>query len=249
MMPVGELPIQVARVEATLLMTPSGPATHELLIDGVVVTTWHSTSNGELLSWTAGSTDVMAGTVTVRTTDNNHTAWVAWHKITITGGCANNGSEYRLPGHPAYHPLSVGSIAPRGWLLKQLEIQANGLSGHLAMFWPPIAESWWVGGTGGTGGAVPYWLNGLVPLAYQLKAAGIEEVNPTSKCTTSHDHAAEDHSSTGNVRPLDQVRTYIRGILNRVGSDGWIGPPLNDGDGYYVATNAVFSLIQYAEAD
>jgi hypothetical protein len=263
MTPVGAPPIQVAKVEATVMMTPPGPATHELLIEGVVMTTWHSTSNGELLTWSANSTAVMAGTVTVRTTDNNHTAWVAWGKIKIMGGCAHNASRLHLPGKSAYYPLPVGSIAPRGWLLKQLEIQANGLSGHLAMFWPPVSEGWWVGGTAGDTSAVPYWLNGLVPLAYQLKAAGIEEVKPTtSKCsrtTTSH-HMAEDvHSnalpahghtvSVEPVRPLDQVNTYIHGILGRVGADGLIGPPITTGDSYYVATNAVFSLIQYAEAE
>ena len=74
-------------------MTPPGPATHELLIDGTLVTTWHSTSNGEVLKWIANSTDVVAGTVTVRTIDNNHTAWVAWEKIKIMGGCAHSRVE------------------------------------------------------------------------------------------------------------------------------------------------------------
>jgi hypothetical protein len=49
--------------------------------------------------------------------------------------------------HPqAFVPLPVGSIRPDGWLLEQLKLQAEGLSGHLAMFYPSIADSWWVGG-------------------------------------------------------------------------------------------------------
>jgi len=32
----------------------------------------------------------------------------------------------------AYQPLPVGSVTPKGWLLKQLTLQAEGLSGHLA---------------------------------------------------------------------------------------------------------------------
>lgn len=49
--------------------------------------------------------------------------------------------------HPqTFVPLPVGSITPNGWLLEQLKLQAEGLSGHLAMFYPSIADSWWVGG-------------------------------------------------------------------------------------------------------
>ena len=50
-------------------------------------------------------------------------------------------------------------------------IQGDGLSGHLALFWPDIMDSSWVGGTADTGlhERTPYWLNGFVPLAYQLQ--------------------------------------------------------------------------------
>ena len=42
---------------------------------------------------------------------------------------------------PAYTPLPLGSIRPRGWLQRQLRIQADGLSGHLDEFWPDVADS------------------------------------------------------------------------------------------------------------
>ena len=32
----------------------------------------------------------------------------------------------------AYTPLPVGTVTPTGWLLEQLTLQAEGLSGHLA---------------------------------------------------------------------------------------------------------------------
>jgi len=46
------------------------------------------------------------------------------------------------------------------------------------MFWNDIMNSVWIGG-GGDGGLherAPYWLNGVVPLAFLLKNAGIEEL-------------------------------------------------------------------------
>ena len=37
-------------------------------------------------------------------------------------------------------------ILPTGWLRKQLETQAEGLSGNLDKIWPDIRESKWLGG-------------------------------------------------------------------------------------------------------
>lgn len=58
-----------------------------------------------------------------------------------------------------------------GWLHQQLVIQANGLSGHLSLFWDDVMKSSWIGGTADTGlhERTPYWLNGFVPLAFQLE--------------------------------------------------------------------------------
>jgi hypothetical protein len=49
----------------------------------------------------------------------------------------------------AFYPLPLGAIKPRGWLRRQLQIQADGLSGHLDEFWPDIGpDSAWLGGPG-----------------------------------------------------------------------------------------------------
>lgn len=46
----------------------------------------------------------------------------------------------------ALTPLPPGAIRPAGWLWRQLRAQADGLSGHLADFWPDVANSAWIGG-------------------------------------------------------------------------------------------------------
>ena len=51
------------------------------------------------------------------------------------------------PNH--FQTLRLTTVKPRGWLLDELNLQANGLSGHLDEFWPDLGpNSGWLGGTG-----------------------------------------------------------------------------------------------------
>ncbi|HET8635929.1 MAG TPA: beta-L-arabinofuranosidase domain-containing protein [Acidobacteriaceae bacterium] len=77
----------------------------------------------------------------------------------------------------AFCPLPLGSIKPTGWLRSQLRIQANGLSGHLGETWPDAGpNSGWLGGTGESWERGPYYMDGLVPLAYQLEDARLKAI-------------------------------------------------------------------------
>lgn len=68
-----------------------------------------------------------------------------------------------------YNLFTTKEIEPSGWLLKQLKIQAEGLSGNLDKIWPDIRDSRWIGGGRDGWERVPYWLDGFIPLAYLLK--------------------------------------------------------------------------------
>src|SRR5258708_749885 len=74
----------------------------------------------------------------------------------------------RAPLQPnAFDPLPLTAVKPKSWLLEQLRIQARGLSGHIDEFWPDLGKnSGWLGGTGESWERGPYFLDGLVPLAY-----------------------------------------------------------------------------------
>lgn len=51
--------------------------------------------------------------------------------------------------HNAFNPLPLGAIQPRGWLRQSLQLQAEGLTGHLDEFWKDVgSNSGWLGGTG-----------------------------------------------------------------------------------------------------
>ena len=75
--------------------------------------------------------------------------------------------------------LPLGAIKPAGWLARQLRIQANGMSGHLDEFWPDVGpNSGWLGGTGESWERGPYFLDGLVPLAYLARRPGAQGEGP-----------------------------------------------------------------------
>jgi DUF1680 family protein len=102
----------------------------------------------------------------------------------------------------AYTLLPLGSVKPTGWLKKQLEIQAGGLSGHLDEFWPDVGpNSAWLGGTGEGWERGPYFMDGLVPLAYLLEdPALIAKVTKWMDWTLTHQR---DDGAIGPLKNTD----------------------------------------------
>ena len=91
--------------------------------------------------------------------------------------------------------LPLGSIKPEGWLRQQLRIQADGLSGHLDEFWPDIKDSGWFGGQAEGWERAPYWLDGVIPLAYLLDDTALKT----------------------------RIEKYMDFIIKRQDKSGWMG--------------------------
>lgn len=76
--------------------------------------------------------------------------------------------------HAVSRELPFDQIRPQGWLLNQLRLQADGITGRLEDVWPDVgADSGWLGGPGEDWERAPYYLDGLVPLAHVLQDAAL----------------------------------------------------------------------------
>jgi len=69
-----------------------------------------------------------------------------------------------------YIELPLGAIKPQGWLREMLIRQKNGATGNLDKLYPLVMgnRNGWLGGDGDQWERGPYWIDGLLPLAYIL---------------------------------------------------------------------------------
>ncbi len=117
---------------------------------------------------------------------------------------------------PAFRPLPLTAIKPEGWLERQLRIQADGLTGHLDEFWPDVARSQWIGGDAEGWERAPYWLDGVIPLAWllddeRLKAKAlrfIDEILARQREDGWYSPFPENWNQPG-VRPYDMWAIHL----------------------------------------
>lgn len=105
----------------------------------------------------------------------------------------------REPLEPVrYAQLPIGAIKAEAWLAEQLERQADGLTGHLDEVYPQVMgpSNAWLGGDGDAWERGPYWIDGLLPLAYLLDNEALKA----------------------------KANTWVEAILASQQADGYLGP-------------------------
>jgi hypothetical protein len=122
---------------------------------------------------------------------------------------AQTANPYYVGNRPPLLPspflkLPIGAIEPRGWLRKQLELEAAGFSGHLteiSEFLKKENNAWLSpSGTGEHGWEeVPYWLKGFGDLGYVLR----------------------------DQRIIQEARIWLEAVLASQREDGYFGPRAN----------------------
>jgi len=97
-----------------------------------------------------------------------------------------------------YTELPLGAVKPAGWLRHQLERMADGMTGHLDELYPEVLgpRNGWLGGDGDGWERGPYWIDGLLPLAYLI----------------------DDETLIAKTRP------WVEWTLTHQAPDGYLGP-------------------------
>jgi len=118
---------------------------------------------------------------------------------------SEGGNRHYVSNRPPLLPsplikLPIGSITPKGWLRKQLELEADGFVGHL----PELSkfcreDSGWLGGPERGWEEAPYWIKGYGDLGYVLK----------------------------DERIINEARKWLDAALASQQPDGYFGPPRN----------------------
>jgi hypothetical protein len=125
----------------------------------------------------------------------------------------------KIPSPFPLTPPPHGSVSPRGWLEREFVVQKNGLTGHIDEIWEDLgSSSGWLGGAGENWERGPYYLDGLVPLAYAL----------------------DDDALKAKAQP------WIEWMLQSQRADGFFGPA--DNLDWWPRMVALKVLTQYAEA-
>lgn len=97
--------------------------------------------------------------------------------------------------------LPTGAIEARGWLRRQLELSAAGLTGQMMEIWEDVGEdSGWLGGKGESWERGPYYARGLIALAYTLRDPAL----------------------------IERARRWVEWSLASQRDDGFFGPAGND---------------------
>ncbi|WP_420154336.1 beta-L-arabinofuranosidase domain-containing protein [Siphonobacter sp.] len=113
-----------------------------------------------------------------------------------------------------YQELPLGAIRPEGWLRERLIRQKEGATGKLDVLYPSVMgpRNGWLGGDGDQWERGPYWVDGLLPLAYLLNDAeliaktkpwvewALNSQQPDGYFGPSHDYGPEAGLQRDNSR-------------------------------------------------
>lgn len=116
----------------------------------------------------------------------------------------------KAPLQPAHFiKLPLGSIQPQGWILKLLELQKDGLCGHLGEIsaWLDKKNNAWLS-VGGNHGweEVPYWLRGYSDMSFILNDPEMQK----------------------------EAMVWINAIIKSQQKSGWFGPEVRNGEHKYL---------------
>lgn len=129
--------------------------------------------------------------------------------------------QNRAPLTPKpYLELPLGSIQAEGWLLDQLQRMKTGMTGNLDEIYPEVMgkRNGWLGGDGDGWERGPYWIDGLLPLAYLLDDDSLKaKVQPWIEWTLNNQ---TEEGYLGPI-PFEEEPEYEPGLQRGMRKDWW----------------------------
>ena len=169
--------------------------------------------------------------------------------LVVLVGCVSLASDVivqRAPLCPKqFIPLPLGSIRAEGWLKEQLIRQKNGLTGHLDEIYESVMgdRNGWLGGDGDQWERGPYWIDGLLPLAYILDDDALKQ-----KAQKWVEWAIQSQQPDGYFGPGTDYPNNIPGLQRDNARDWWPKMVvLKVLQQYYMATGEELSNIDMTE--
>jgi DUF1680 family protein len=146
----------------------------------------------------------------------------AKHRVQFSNG--NRNTHYVTNRTPLsaqpYTELPIGAIKPKGWMLDQLQRQRDGLTGNLDEVYPKVVgqTNGWLGGDGDGWERGPYWLDGMVPLAYLLGDDQLKE-----KAQPWIEWSLENQQEDGYFGPIpfEEEPEPVNGVQKTPRRDWW----------------------------
>ena len=120
----------------------------------------------------------------------------------------------------SYAALPLGSVKAEGWLQDTLRRMAEGMTGNLDKLYAKVVgpRNAWLGGNGDAWERGPYWIDGLLPLAYLLEDESLKKkVQPWIEYTLKH----QREDGYIGPRPMDPEPKNINGMQRRNREDWW----------------------------
>lgn len=116
-----------------------------------------------------------------------------------------------------YIELPLGAIKPQGWLKEMMVRQKEGATGKLDSLYPLVMSqrNGWLGGDGDQWERGPYWIDGLLPLAYILDDASL-----IAKAKPWVEWALSSQQLNGYFGPVKDY-PYERGLQRDNSRDWW----------------------------
>lgn len=153
-----------------------------------------------------------------------------YHRLRICfAACAFGAAAVASAGEPLYTTnraplvekpyieLPLGAVKARGWLYEMLSRQASGATGQMDILYPEVmgTRNGWLGGDGDQWERGPYWIDGLLPLAYILDDKELKE-----KAQPWVEWALSSQKDNGYFGP-DKDYPYEPGLQRDNSADWW----------------------------